>query len=107
MADIKRLNYFDGQFLREADFSVEQEYQLGVHRDHQRLFHTEGVADGLEVTFVGGGTAVTVHSGVAYDDLGRRMVLSANKVVELSGLTADAMAYVTIAYAEEPTDVSD
>ena len=73
MADIKRLHYFDHQFLVEADFSDEQTYHLDMRRRHNRDLHTFGVAAGLQVEKTGdkevtvsAGTAVmgSAHSGV-------------------------------------------
>ena len=69
---IKRLHYFDHQFLREDDFTDEQEYHMGMTRLHNRLLHTWGIADGLEVEFETGASAVTVRSGTAVDSQGRQ-----------------------------------
>ncbi|HEY9026499.1 MAG TPA: tail fiber domain-containing protein [Burkholderiaceae bacterium] len=102
---IKRLHYFDGQFLREPDFTDEQTYHLGLERDHARLLHTPGIAQGLDVPMPpAGSTAVTVHAGVAYDDQGRRIVLADDSVVELAGIPDGGTAFITIAYAEAQTD---
>ena len=46
MTNIKRLNYFDAQFLGETDFTDEQTYHLEMRRRHNRLLHSWGVADG-------------------------------------------------------------
>jgi hypothetical protein len=109
MADpIKRLNYFDHQFLRENDFNDEQGYHVQHQRDHARLLHTPGIAEGLTIPDpAAGATAVTVHAGVAFDDQGRRIVLADNQTLELAGLPANQTVYVTIAYAEAQTDPTD
>ncbi len=103
--DIKRLNYFNGQFLREKDFSDEQSYHLQHQRDHARLLHNPGIASGLEVPDPAAGShGVTVQAGVAYDGQGRRIVLADNKVLDLSGVADDQAVYITITYNETPTD---
>jgi hypothetical protein len=114
MADlVKRLNYFNGQFLRENDFNDEQGYHVQNQRDHARLMHTPGIAEGLEIPDLSGDTgvgftAVTVNAGVAYDDQGRRILLADNAALELADLPADqAIIYVTIAYGESQTDPTD
>jgi hypothetical protein len=109
MADlVKRLNYFDGQFLRQNDFNNEQDYHVQHQRDHARLLHTPGIAEGLDIPDPpAGATAVTVHAGVAYDDLGRRILLADNATLELADLAADQTIYVTIAYGESQTDPTD
>ncbi len=106
MADpVKRLNYFNGQFLREKDFNDDQSYHIQDQRDHARLLHTPGIAERLEVPDPpAGATAISINAGVAYDDQGHRIVLADNKPLELAGAPADQAVYVTIAYDEKQTD---
>lgn len=82
---VKRLNYFDHQFLRAPDFSDEQDYHLSMRRLHNSSLHTWGIVQGLQVSLASGGTgtAVTVNSGVALDSTGREMVLATNTNLEL------------------------
>ena len=72
----KRMNYFDRQFLRAADFKVEQEYHLQRHRLHNKLLHTPGVAKDLQVSGIAGTNTLTVAPGIAIDVEGREIVLS-------------------------------
>ena len=103
----KRTHYFDHQFLREADFTIEQEYHTGMRRRHNRLLHTWGIADGLEVPDPpAGSTAVTINEGTAYDSQGQEIVLAESRPLELSGFPGNADVFITIAYAEELTDPS-
>jgi len=51
--DIKRLNYFTGQFLEAQDFIDEQSYHLEMRRRRNRLQMGPGVLDGLGVTKTG------------------------------------------------------
>jgi hypothetical protein len=104
MADIKRLNYFTGQFLQENDFNDEQSYHVALQRDHERLLHTPGIAEGLLVTVsVTTPTGVTIAQGIAYDGLGRRLALGANVEQNLVGVTQNTM-YVAISYREVQSD---
>ncbi len=101
---IKRVHYFDHQFLREADFTDEQNYHLGMRRRHNRMLHTWGIAEGLEVEFEIGATTVTVRQGQAIDSEGREIVLTEDRSVELSGFPAGATVNATIAYDAQETD---
>ncbi|HEY5958514.1 MAG TPA: hypothetical protein VIV60_18255 [Polyangiaceae bacterium] len=104
MADIKRLNYFTGQFLQQNDFNDEQSYHVGLQRDHERLLHTPGIAEGLLVTVsVTTPTGVTIAQGIAYDGAGRRLVLGANVEQNLIGVTQNTM-YVAMSYREVQSD---
>jgi hypothetical protein len=105
LTTVKRLHYFDHQFLRADDFTAEQDYHLGLRRLHNRTLHTSGVTEGLDVTFQGGATSVTVSAGAAIDALGREIVLADDQTVELSGYDAGDL-YLTIAYDEQQTDVT-
>jgi hypothetical protein len=108
MADvIKRMNYFDRQFLRAADFQDEQSYDLDRRRRHNRLLHAPGVAEGLAVTANINDGFVTVSAGTAYDALGQEIVLASSQEVNVSALTgASATAYIAISYAEQASDPS-
>jgi hypothetical protein len=103
---VKRLNYYDHQFLRAPDFSDEQNYHLSMRRLHNSSLHTWGIVQGLEVSLASGGTgtAVTVNSGVALDSTGREMVLATNTNPELGGAAANTTLYITITYDEQPSD---
>jgi hypothetical protein len=103
---VKRLNYFDHQFLRAPDFSDEQNYHLSMRRLHNSSMHTWGIAQGLQVTPTGGGTgtAITVSSGVALDSAGRELVLASDTNLELGGIPAGTTLYITIAYDEQQSD---
>jgi hypothetical protein len=108
MADAtKRMNYFDRQFLRAADFQDEQTYDLDRRRRHNRLLHTPGVAEGLQVTGNVGDASVSVAAGTAYDGLGQEIVLPGAQQVTVSSISgATATAYITISYSELASDPS-
>jgi len=103
----KRVNYFDRQFLRAADFQDETAYELDRRRRHNRFLHAPGVADGLTVAGKAGDTFVTVAPGTAYDDSGREIVLPQSQQpwqVQVPGGTSPV--YLTIAYDEQTSDPS-
>jgi hypothetical protein len=103
---IKRLHYFDHQFLVQADFTDEQKYYLDMRRRLNRLLYTFGIAEGLEVAKSANKT-VTVRPGVALDRLGQEIILEANQVVDLSNAAqfpANAIVFITIAYQEQESD---
>lgn len=103
---VKRLNYYDHQFLRAPDFTDEQNYHLSMRRLHNSALHTWGIVRGLDVSLGGSGTgtAVTVHAGVAIDSAGQEMVLPADTVLELGGEAAGTTLNITIAYDEQQSD---
>jgi hypothetical protein len=98
MFDVKRLNYFNHQFLNEKDFQDEQSYHIFMRRLHNRLLHKWGVVEGLTVE-KRGDREVIVRPGVAIDREGREIVL-ANELGCETGTGSGPHAFVTIAYRE-------
>jgi hypothetical protein len=78
----KRLRYFNNQFLQEQDFIDEQNYHVDRQRRHNRLLHTPGVADGLDVKITGA-TQVEVTTGTAIDGKGRQILVPEIRTVEV------------------------
>ena len=108
MADIKRLHYFNHQFLVEADFTDEQTYHLEMRRRLNAALHGFGAGDGLAVTR-SGDKEVTVTAGIAVDREGRELVLLDSRVLSLTDSAvypAGATVHVTIAYQEQESDPS-
>ncbi len=108
MADIKRMHYFNHQFLVESDFTAEQQYHLAMRRRHNTALHDYGIGDGLAVTRTGD-REVTVQPGMAIDRDGRELVFLDSRIVSLSdaaAFPAGATVHVTIAYHEEGSDPS-
>ncbi len=97
---IKRLCYFDKQFLHVEDFQDEQAYHLGMRRRHNRELHTWGIVEGLEVTRSTSVDEITVAPGFAIDSEGREIVLSEEKQLDWSGFPGDK-AWVIIGYKEK------
>jgi hypothetical protein len=106
-SEIKRLNYYNSQFLVDADFNDEQLYHNQMRRLHNRALHTWGILQGLEVGRVQDKAQVTVAPGAAIDRLGREIVLPAQSApIELGGFDAGAQVYLTITYDDvfDPAD---
>ncbi|XHX78798.1 MAG: hypothetical protein RBJ76_02375 [Stenomitos frigidus ULC029] len=107
MPDIQRLNYFNQQFLIEADFETEQKYHLEMRRRHNRLLHTSGSAEGLEVVKTEA-KKLKVTPGTAIDVKGQELILSDDFVIDLSTpastSTPNAVVFITIAYGEKESD---
>jgi hypothetical protein len=102
---VKRLNYFNGQFLREDDFLDEQSYHRGMRQLHNQTLHTYGIAGGLKLSFLSGATRVTVGQGSAIDGQGRELVLPNDfQTQDLSGFPGPSTLFVTVAYAETKTN---
>jgi len=97
---IQRLNYFNGQFLREKDFNDEQGYHLSMRRMHNKNAHTPGIVYGLEV--VAGTSPVIVKAGMAIDKDGREIVLETDTPCAISA--GNNNFYVVIALEEKKTD---
>src|SRR5262245_58260526 len=106
MADIKRTRYFDQQMLLLRDFTDEQSYHVEMRRRHNRLLHTTGIADGLDVTKTGV-NEVTVKAGMALDNQGREVVLDADMKIDLSNATSyppNSSVLIIISYEQSETD---
>src|SRR3954453_20989176 len=84
--NIERVRYYDGEYLRSADFTAEQNYHVEMRRRLNRALHLWGIVDGLELsetTPAPNMIAVSVSEGMAIDGFGRELFLAAPK--ELSG----------------------
>lgn len=110
--DIKRVNFFDGQFLKELEFREEQKYHLHMRRRlNYILFNQSGVvrvnADDLKVE-VASGKGIKINAGMAISRdtgamEGKEIILKqdVNKNLTTEGIAAGQTAYVTIHYNEE------
>jgi hypothetical protein len=96
---VKRPNYFIHQLLREQDFKDEQDYHLDMRRLHTRIFHSWGVAEGLEVRKKNN-REITIEPGIAIDSKGREIVLPAHVTHDIGSFDADSHTFITISYGE-------
>src|SRR5215470_13470705 len=81
---LKRLNYFDGKFLRASDFDVEQSYlrQL-VAISNQGL--GSGVVYGYDTT-LGSGDTIQIGPGLAIDPSGHVLLLQSSVTQSIQAL---------------------
>ena len=99
-----RVNYFPGRLLTADDLAQEQATARDRQWLHNRLLHGDGVATGLDVTVAG--SSVHVSPGMAIDALGREIVLTERRCLDVSTVTHEShgRVQVVIAWAEEPAD---
>jgi hypothetical protein len=105
MAEIKRPNYFTAQFLVDKDFNDEQAYHVTFRRRHNRVSHTIGVADGLNVGFVDSAN-VQIATGTAFDINGNEIVFNDPVTYALKTKANNQDVYLTVAY-QDVTDPAD
>ena len=102
----ERVRYFEQQFLREEDFNEEQVYHRDMRRRHNRMLHTPGISDGLQLEADGTGVTISPGSAVAngtdINGGGAEIVLADTRRQELSSFAADADIFLTIQFAQEP-----
>ncbi len=83
---LKGLNYFDGKFLRAEDLKTEQSFlRYQVRLSNQGA--GAGVVYGYDVTTTDL-ASITVKQGLAFDPLGRALLLTVDKTLDLGGLIA-------------------
>jgi hypothetical protein len=99
MIDVKRLKYFNHQFLNEKDFQDEQAYHVFMRRLHNRTLHTWGVVEGLTVE-KRTDREIVVRPGIALDREGREIVLANEIQRDTRSSEGGGHAFVTIAYEE-------
>jgi hypothetical protein len=75
-----RVNYFDRQFLRLAEFRDEQAYHIALRRRHNLSHHSWGIVTGLAI--VKEDTVLVVQPGLAVDGYGRELMLTDRITIE-------------------------
>jgi hypothetical protein len=101
--EIKRLNYFTHQLLREQDFKDEQAYHIEMRQRHNRWFHPWGVVGGLEVK-EHGPQEIVVEPGTAVDQDGREIVLQEGQERDLSSFSNESEVYIILHYHQHETE---
>jgi hypothetical protein len=82
--ELKRMNYFDGLFLKAEDYNQDKEYQKMLQGFHNRYLHTWGIMSGLDVK------PVTDSNMEVYVTEGAALDLTADGLDKAaSGITAD------------------
>lgn len=104
--EIKRVNYFNTQFLQEADFQDEQAYHIRLRWANNLAIHGWGIIAGLEIELTGA-NEIAVKPGIAIDNLGREIVLAKDSPQRsYSGFNPGDVVFLTIAY-DTATDTDD
>src|SRR3954466_8041172 len=108
----ERVRYFDQQFLRVDDFTAEQDYHRDMRRRHNRMLHTPGIADGLQLVPDGTGVKITpgsaIPGGSDANGGGAEIVLAVERRQELKDFgAASSPVFVTIAFAQEKAREKD
>lgn len=104
----KRLRYFNNQFLQEQDFIDEQHYHIDRQRRHNRLLHSPGVAEGLDVKKVGD-IQIQVDPGSAIDGQGRQILLPSSRPVDVKDKNGNLfqqgqLVYLVIFYSQQESN---
>jgi hypothetical protein len=102
-----RVNYFDQQVLRLADFTDEQAYHLAMRRRHNLAGHTWGIVYGLQLELSPDGLPL-VKAGLAADGYGREVILSGSIPIPTKAFDekgSDSLD-VFLAYAQQASDTS-
>lgn len=104
--EIKRLNYFTGQFLEAADFKDEQEYHIRMRQFANRALYGPGILTGFEVTKIAGNaTQLTISWGIGVDAQGKQLIIPPGmSVVATLPDKKSVTAYVTLKHAETAVD---
>ncbi len=100
---LKRLNYFNGQLLKEDDFKDEQDYNIKALAAHNKNLHSWGIASGLDIKYEKGKKYVTLEKGMAVDRKGRQIFLDDPAEIDVSK-TSETIIFLTIFLKETKTD---
>ncbi|MCR9140778.1 MAG: tail fiber protein [bacterium] len=109
--DIKRMRYYNGLFLQQEEFQLEQDYNVRMRRIHNARLHGRGIVWGLDVTLGTVADTVIVGQGMALDYYhesneaeytGREIVVLEPTPVDLSQYSGDDEIWMWIRYDESP-----
>jgi len=103
---MKRVRFYNGQFLRDEEFVEDQKYHIDRQRRHERLLHVAGITEGLVVTAASDGKSVTVSTGSAIDDQGRQILLDKATAVNIPAGATGTML-LELSFSESESDPSD
>ena len=100
---LKRLNYFNGQFLEKDDFKDEQHYHIESLRLHNENLHTWGITKGLDVTSSDDKKHLKISKGMAIDKNGRQIIIDEDREIEVYKFSEQSF-YLTVVHNEVETD---
>lgn len=100
--EVKRPNYFRGQFLIESDFVAEQNYHRELRQKHLLALHGWGViGDGMQVQkSEENAQSLIVSPGVAVDKNGQEIILATSRTVTLESAVPNTEIFLAIRYGE-------
>jgi len=114
---VKRMQYFDGLFLKEDEFKLDQSYHTRMRQLHNGYLHSWGIVTGLEVTKTGV-SKVTVAEGMALNRVSNLQgeIISQEIILQSghpdnpldlnqAGYNAGDSIYITISYEDQDADV--
>jgi hypothetical protein len=100
---VKRVRFFDGQFLKDQDFIDDQKYHIDRQRHPNRVLRVSGICEGLTLTV--DGSQLKVTTGTALDSQGRLIILAGDSfAVDLQNQTG--ILDIFISYGEEESDIT-
>ena len=109
--DIKRMRYYNGLFLQQEEFQLEQDYNVRRRRIHNARLHGKGIVWGLDVKVGTVADSVIVEQGMALDYYheandaeyqSREIVVVQETPVDLSQYAGDDEVWLWIRYDESP-----
>jgi hypothetical protein len=102
---IKRLRYFNNQFLVDQDFIDDDASQIAHERAFLRSLCVAGVCEGLQVTYPAANKPPSVSAGVAVDKTGRMIVIGgATDALAKPDALSDGDYFVHISFLETEDD---
>jgi hypothetical protein len=109
---LRRLNYFNGQRLAAQDFRTEQNYHVAMRPVLNQSLYSSGIVVGMEVEpDPKDKHRVIVRRGLAFDHLGREILLPEDVSVQVMGAPSTTPGVVfgnllTVSYREQRTSPS-
>src|SRR5262245_55107720 len=104
---IKRLRYFNNQFLKDQDFIDDSASSLARERAFLRALSAQGVCEGLFVQYPAPDKPPRISAGVAVDRKGRLIVLDqATDAPTSPGGLADNEYAILLTFGEAEDDLA-
>lgn len=110
MSDVKRVRYFNGEYLVANDFNQDQDYHRDMRYRHNKEFHSWGIVTGLVVSYDPSGNTpgsiAVIGPGLAADHEGREIVLDSPVNIDFDSpeYNAGDSYYITITWNQKESD---
>jgi hypothetical protein len=103
VSELARVNPFEGLMVDAQTWADEQAYHRAAMRLHLLSDHGWGIVEGLEVVVSSGAPGtLLVRAGLAVDALGRTLLVGRDTQLAVPN-DGGGLAYVSLQYADEPT----